>query len=63
MKGIKKMSKKVRKNYRFSENTVGEMATLIAFLSAEKHIQLDETKLLEMLVSERYSKLLKDLEG
>lgn len=54
---------KLRKSYRLSSEVVQMMETLIVYLSAEKNIKLNETTLLEMLVSERYEKLLKDSEG
>jgi hypothetical protein len=54
---------KIRKNYRLESDVVDMMQTLLSFVSAEKNIKLNETTLLELLVSERYEKLLKDLEG
>ena len=50
---------KVRKNFRFDSETLEMMDTLVVFLSSEKHIKLSHTTLIEMLVSERYEKLIK----
>jgi len=53
---------KIRKNYRINEEVVQMMETLIPFISGEKNIKLNETMLLEMLVSERYERFLKEQE-
>jgi hypothetical protein len=50
---------KVKKQFRLEEETVQMMLTLIPFLSSEKNIKLDQTKLIELLVSEKYEELLK----
>lgn len=49
---------KISKHFRLSSETLGEMETLITYLSAEKNVKLNLTSLIETLVSERYSELL-----
>lgn len=50
---------KIKKQFRLEEETIDMMDTLLPFLSAEKGIKLDRTKLIELLVSDRYAQLLK----
>lgn len=54
---------KIRKSYRIDSDVLDMLHTLLPFISAEKGIKLNETMLLELLVSERYARLLKDSEG
>lgn len=54
---------KVQKTFRFDEETMDMLDTLIPFLSADLGIKLDRTKVLEKLISERYERLLNDSEG
>lgn len=54
---------KIRKNYRLSSDVIEMMETLVVFLSSEKNIRLNETTLIELLVSERYERLLNGSEG
>lgn len=51
---------KVSKHFRLDLEVIEMMETLIPFLSAEKNLKLNNTTLIEILVSERYQKLLKD---
>lgn len=51
---------KVRKTFRLDKETTDMMDTLIVFISSEKNLKLDRTKLIELLVSERYERLLKE---
>lgn len=54
---------KIRKTFRFDEETIDMLDSLIPFIAADLGIKLDRTKVLEKLVSERYERLLKDSEG
>lgn len=54
---------KIRKNYRLEQEVIDMMQTLIPFVSSEKSIKLNETMLIELLVTERYEKLLKESKG
>lgn len=54
---------KVRKTFRFDEETIAMLDTLIPFLSSELNIKLDRTKVIEKLISERYELLLKGSES
>lgn len=51
---------KVSKHFRLEEETVQMIDTLLPFVSSEKGIKFDRTKLIELLVSDRYSQLLKE---
>lgn len=45
---------KIKKDFRLEVETIQMMDTMIPFVSAEKNIKMDRTKLIEMLITERY---------
>lgn len=51
---------KIRKNFRFEEETIQKIEMLKEHLSKQMHVKLTETSLLEMLVSERFETVTKD---
>lgn len=56
-------SMKITKSFRLDAEVIQMMETLIPFLSSEKNIKLNNTTLLEMLVSERYERLINESKG
>ena len=50
---------KISKHFRLEEETIAMMDTLLPFISSDKGIKLDRTKLIELLVADRYAQLLK----
>jgi len=50
------MAKKM-KSFRLDQEVLDMMQTLVVYLSSEKSIKLNETMLLELLVTEKYKEL------
>ena len=50
---------KVSKTFRLEEKTVKLMDKLIPVLSKQEEIELNRTKLIELLVADRYAQLVK----
>lgn len=53
------MAKKM-KSYRLEEEVLDMLETLKVFLSSEKSIKLNDTMVIEMLISERYKKMMEE---